>query len=135
MQALKLVVMYPLIFLCLTIIISTFIYNLLIYLLFMFSAKEDINSVSQAFELATLRALKGVPEGTLSTKTSLPGFAQQSLYMATWVRRGICKKTSVAKKITFRHFPFPNPQKPNCYNFPFITINLSLFELFNIHSS
>jgi len=27
------------------------------------SAKEDINSVSQAFELATLRALKGVPEG------------------------------------------------------------------------
>ena len=59
----------------------------------MFSAKEDINSVSQAFELATLRALKGVPEGTSSTTTSLPGFAQQSLYiMATWVRRGICKK-------------------------------------------
>ena len=79
----------------------------------MFSAKEDINSVSQAFELATLRALKGVPEGTSSTTTSLPGFVQQNLYiMATWVRRGICKKTSVAKKLLsgISHFPTPKTQ-------------------------
>ena len=67
----------------------------------MFSAKEDINSVSQAFELATLRALKGVPEGTLSTTTSLPGFVQQSLYiMATWVRRGICKNKLASLEAT-----------------------------------
>ena len=54
----------------------------------MFSAKEDINSVSQAFELATLRALKGVPEGTLSTTTSLPGFVQQNLYIIQRVAQG-----------------------------------------------
>ena len=42
----------------------------------MFSAKEDIDSVSQAFELATLRALKGYePEG----RTSFP-FSAKSLY-------------------------------------------------------
>ena len=77
----------------------------------MFSAKEDINSVSQAFELATLRALKGVPEGTSSTTTSLPGFVRQNLYiMATWVRRGICV-ASVAKKNYFQAFPISQPPK------------------------
>ena len=54
-------------FAVLIIVIAKSLVSIYIYLSFLFSAKEDINSVSQAFELATLRALKGYePEGGVS---------------------------------------------------------------------